>query len=356
MKTTPCTLCGLTAVLLLGLTTLTFAQNDMDAARKQMYDDITRQAMRYDILSGHNANLDVLQLLSYDYVREGIGIPEKQAQKIQKEVTGTSYLDYLKNDPEYISLQEEMNGKYNPFNPDATEETLKKFAELHIQWSEMVPNLHLRLIDENLTPEQKQKFNEFHISYMSETEYVFPGMFAALDLSDEQKKQFGEVQKRMETELDKHIDIMIERNSKWKEKIEEKLKAVIDPEEREKLRMDIIGGRNDIYKQIWAELQPETDKMMQSGKELADELKIKMFDVLTDEQWDRMIDLIDNPPDYVKRIIASRKPKENDAHKDDANKPEAWTPGPNSWRPGDPVPEEYRQERNQRRRFPRTEE
>jgi Ni/Co efflux regulator RcnB len=70
-----------------------------------------------------------------------------------------------------------------------------------------------------------------------------------------------------------------------------------------------------------------------------------MFDVLTDEQWDRMLDLIDNPPDYVKKIL--RKWKEA------SEKAAEWAPGPNSWQPGDPIPEKYRQERQTKGNFPR---
>jgi hypothetical protein len=34
-----------------------FAQNNLDAARKQMYDYLTREGMRRDLLNGHNAAL-----------------------------------------------------------------------------------------------------------------------------------------------------------------------------------------------------------------------------------------------------------------------------------------------------------
>jgi len=345
------TIYGLTAILLLGLTMSAFAQSDMDAARRQMMANLEKQAWRYDILNGHNASLGVLQLLSHDYVREGIGLSEEQAQKIHGEVMGTSILVHMQNDPEYLPLKEEIE-KNNPWLPDATEETLTKYADLQGRMDEIVPRQHLRLIDENLTPEQKKKFYEFHISYMSETEYIFPGMFEALDLSDEQRKQFGDVQKNMEPELEKHIDLITERWSKWEEKLDEKVKALTNPEEREKLRMDIIGGKNDIAKQIWAELQPETDKIMESSKKLADELKVEMFDVLTDEQWERLLELIDNPPDYVKRVIAQRRAEREQQKKANASS-SGWQPGPNSWKPGDPVPEGYRQERQERSRFSR---
>ena len=88
---------------------------------------------------------------------------------------------------------------------------------------------------------------------------------------------------------------------------------------------------------------------MESGRALADRLKIEMFDVLNDAQWERMLDLIDNPPEYVKKAIA-RIRKEMGTEDSSSG---GWQPGPGSWRPGDAIPEAYRQERNTRGNFPR---
>jgi Ni/Co efflux regulator RcnB len=100
---------------------------------------------------------------------------------------------------------------------------------------------------------------------------------------------------------------------------------------------------------------------MESGRQLSDDLKIEMFDVLTDEQWDRFQNLVDNPPDYIKKIIAQVSGKFVSAASApvaskpsvDGAKSDAWQPGPGSWQPGDPIPEKYRQERNEKRNFPR---
>jgi len=72
-----------------------------------------------------------------------------------------------------------------------------------------------------------------------------------------------------------------------------------------------------------------------------------------------MLDLIDNPPDYVKKVIAQiRKEMGTDDSSTDtpADTSGGWVPGPGSWRPGDGIPEGYRIERNTRSRFPRGEE
>jgi len=80
-----------------------------------------------------------------------------------------------------------------------------------------------------------------------------------------------------------------------------------------------------------------------------------MFDVLTDEQWERMIDLIDNPPDYVKKILDEKR-KAREAETASSGESGEWQPGPGSWQPGDGIPAGYRIERETRsRQFPRGE-
>jgi Ni/Co efflux regulator RcnB len=98
------------------------------------------------------------------------------------------------------------------------------------------------------------------------------------------------------------------------------------------------------YKKIYEEIQSQ-------GKAFSTKFKTKMFDVLTDEQWARLQQLIDNPPEHA-RAFRNRLQKQ----RGEAEKKGEWMPGPNSWRPGDPIPEQYRQQRNERQgSFPRGE-
>jgi len=75
-----------------------------------------------------------------------------------------------------------------------------------------------------------------------------------------------------------------------------------------------------------------------------------MFDVLTDEQWMRLQGLIDNPPECAKTILNRARERRGEREQSGV-----WQPGPGFWRPGDPIPAQYRQERNTRSRFPRSE-
>ena len=76
-------------------------------------------------------------------------------------------------------------------------------------------------------------------------------------------------------------------------------------------------------------------------------LKFRMFDVLTDEQMERMQRIVANPPEFLRKILEEARKEREESEKKDQ-----WQPGPNSWKPGDPIPEEYLQQR-QERRFPR---
>jgi Ni/Co efflux regulator RcnB len=70
-----------------------------------------------------------------------------------------------------------------------------------------------------------------------------------------------------------------------------------------------------------------------------------MFDVLTDELLLRLQDMIDNPTGLVKIMLDKMK-----AGRENKEKKDEWVPGPNTWQPGDPLPEQYRQERQERTR------
>ena len=76
------------------------------------------------------------------------------------------------------------------------------------------------------------------------------------------------------------------------------------------------------------------------------------MNVLTDEQLEKMQDIMDNPSPFARAFGATiRARREQEAERRREN-PDTWFPGPDSWRPGMPVPERFRQER-QTGRFPR---
>ena len=355
------------ACLLLGLTTSVSAQNNIVTAEhaniinsmnQQMQKDFQVRSTTYFLLSGNEMGNVVSGLLRRNDFREGIGISQEQNQIIQERLRSIDYATSpdRSNDPDFTPLLEEERELRRSFSEavrsnapfDVLEEIQNNRLEIKMTMAEMQSERRANLFTENLTPEQMKRIQEFHISAMSEANFVFPQMFEALGLSDEQKKQLDEIKKRVVPEFEKHVNRQVEYEGKFREKLNEvlveKLNAVPDQKERQRLL-------DDTQRRLRAEMQPEWSEIMESGKGLADTLKIRMFDVLTDEQWARMIDLIDNPPDYVRKVVEEMREQHRIANVNSSSG--GWQPGPNSWKPGDPVPEQYRIERNVRSRFPR---
>jgi Ni/Co efflux regulator RcnB len=359
MKTLSPILCALTVVLLVGLTTLACAQEDSMRKRLEAYltpagqqerRETTRRAMRVywdnsrpEILARHVDN--------YEDLREGIGISPEQYQIIQdaRVIQTTQDGQVISNYPVISAIHNEIS-EFTAKHPgvqygeNVTEETRKKYFELMEKNQEAMKEVITNSVINNLTPDQLEKVKEFHISIMSEGMYVSPGMFEILNLSDEQKKQLDEIKKEMESEFEKHVDIVTELGLIFAEKTLNELNK-LDSETMQMQgnqieQMKILEEVQDKIRKSDAEVKQMEGKLLNFSKALANKLKIKMFDVLTDAQWDRMTDLIDNPPEYVKKLMRKK-------YGDD--EPGGWQPGPNSWRPGDPIPEQYRQEREERR-------
>jgi hypothetical protein len=360
MKMTTCTLCGLT-ILLLGLTTLVSAQGfqlpvsanvSLPPIREETFPGAEKyhemvdrspamklaaeQSLRHNLLSfwtGNGTSLFIDSFLHIEDSREAFGISQEQYQKI------VSWMgpDSTELHREMMQLDIETPGGI--LAEDASEEVQQKWADLSQRSSDIFKEGWFKNIYETLTPDQLQTIREYQIATMSEYPFVSTNMFEALDLSGKQKQQLEEIKKKLYPEFEKNANKYFEREKTHWQKIVA-FRHAKTPEEKER---------------IYKELQQDRQEL---SKGLVSELKIKMFDVLTDEQWDRFLKLVDDPPDYIKRRIAKMrgdKGEDKGDNKAGATGAEVWTPGPDSWRPGDPVPEEYRQERNQRRRFPRGE-
>ena len=276
---------------------------------------------------------------------EVFGISEAQSQKIK---------DYVK-DPEIMALNKEI-GRLSTetdggaFAKDASEETHQKYLELRLELQNLYQKKQNDVVNETLTPDQLRKIKEYQIANMSTDALVSPDMFEVLNLSGAQKKQLEEIKEKLKPEVEKQIDKIVEHQTFYQEKmfdeIGDKLNDVTDPAERIKIITEAQKKVADKYPGYI----PETSEYLASGKILSEKLKVEMFDVLNDEQWERMLDLIDNPPDHVKKYFErfNKIMSVNNTQTESG-----WQPGPNSWRPGDAIPEAYRIERNERSRFKR---
>jgi len=356
---------SLTVIFLLGLATMVSAQDDAarqarEAQRAMMRSPAMQQARRNafkqmmgSFWNGNGSSLMAVQLFQQDDFREGVGVSKEQSQKLQDSMQ--NIMMNMHNDPDFRPIQDEMGRLMSetggPFSENSSEETLTKFFDLQTKMQEVLFTKMNSIVNESLAPDQLKKVKEFQISMMSEMPIVSPGMFEALDLSDSQKKQLDEIKKEMEPEFLKSLDKMIDSQMKFSEKfqdaLDDKLAGVTDHEEQRKIIEAIVKK----IREENPDIQREEKEMLEDGKLFTNKLKFRMFDVLTDEQMERMAQLIDNPPDYVRKAIAQIR-KQMGHDDSPVSESGEWKPGPNSWKPGDPIPEEYLQQR-QERRFPR---
>ena len=354
----------LAVILLVGLTASVSAQSDPDKAKQEFMKraiEDGRHSITHEINSAWNdegSRAGAVDLLRQTDIREGIGVSNEQYQKIRATVeqpTSVSSSDIPTITPIYAEMNK-LRAEFPPgrFDEDAPEETKRQVSELQEQVrglmderaSELIRERQMNAINDNLTPDQLRKVQEFQIAAMSNLSYVSPSMFEALDLSDNQRQQLGDIKKEMEPEFKKWADKTLDARLRLHEKRHAEFKVIQNDDGTIQFLLDDPVASWERVRKANPDIQRALNESMESGKELAKKLKFKMFDVLTDEQMERMAQLIDNPPDYVKKIL--RKWRGNGD-----NRTDEWRPGANSWKPGDPIPEEYIKHREEQRRFPR---
>ena len=214
--------------------------------------------------------------------------------------------------------------------------------------------------DAILTPERIQKLQEIELAAMRELPFISPSAFEALNLTDEQREEMENIKEELNPEFEKNLDDFV-KNYFALEKIleseyaKEPKNSEGGQETREETRKRLMA-ENPEYKRMQEEIQTRS-------RAFSTQFRTRMFDVLNDEQWDRLQELIDYPPEYalmfIKKLRESSGLVESEKSDEEGGEgglsPSVWLPGPGSWRPGDGVPEAYRQERNTRRTFPRPE-
>ncbi len=296
--------------------------------------------------NGKGSNLMTMQLLSEREVREAWNVTDEQHGKIQGAMMG------MFTNPELAAEMKEMgelqsSGKVFGDNADPASE--KRFVELQ---SKMVETMMEKLpaeMDKVLTDEQKRKSQEFQLAAMSDIPLVTPDMFKALDLSEDQTKKMEDIRKELEPQFDKLGEELIDAQMK----IQDKLFETMEKEGAFAEGPAMFEKMQEIRKRLQAE-DPEIKKLNEDiknrGQHFVAQLKIKMFDVLTDEQWDRLQKIVDNPPDYVKNMIKKMKAQMGGGDGTDVSKNVM-----EAWKPGEPIPDEYRQQR-QKKAFPAKEE
>ena len=301
---------------------------------------------------GRGGNLMALGLMHDPDIRTALGVSNEQFQDIQG--IQQSLPRELQKHPEFQKIMGEMQALGDPrtlFGENVDEATRTKAQEIQGKMASLSIEIMSDAIGNAITPEQKKKMNESLLANMSEMPMLSPSMFEVLDLTDAQKQQMEGIKKELEPAFEKNLEEFTSGSmlvaGKAFDELEKQGGDFTNPADVQKKMIDItkkLEAEDPEFKKIQQDLQTK-------GKAFAMQFHTKMFDVLNDEQWKRLQNLIDNPPEYAKAF--GKKIREQKAATDKAG---AWQPGPSSWKPGDAIPEQYRQERNEKRRFPKTEE
>jgi Spy/CpxP family protein refolding chaperone len=312
---------------------------------------MTKAAVR-SCWDGWNENLMVVSLLNDPNIRDAWNISDEQFRQIQD--ADKNFGGELMKNPEFLKTVGEMRAIQKPDDPfmeNADEETKTMFQDVQERMAIVSIAVRSDAVVNLLTPEQKQKVREAQLANMSEMPIITPNMFVALNLTDAQKQQMEKIKKELEPEFEKHLESFANGQMIVANKVFEELEKQGGDEFSV---MTILREKGEATLQKMLADDPALKKVyedtMSQGKAFSTQFQTKMFDVLTDEQWTRLQKLIDNPPEHAKAF--GKKLKEQSGV---AEKSGAWQPGPNSWRPGDPIPAGYLQQREERQgRFPRS--
>ena len=320
------------------------ASGDFLSLDDQLFANALSKVMVRQFWDGRGADLAIAERLDEPDIRVAFGISDEQYQQFEDNYNA------IGESPEICKREEEIEDEIKtiPDNWEDDEKAIKKVQEISEKMDLVVSgklNAAADSFDNMLTPEQKQKIQESQLANMAEMPIISTSMFEALNLTDDQKQQMKKIKKELEPEFEQTFKNWISGELTMENKILNALKK----EENAKMNMD----RDAMRKKLIAE-DPEFkrihEKNLSGGKAFATKFKIKMFDVLTDEQWKKLQKLIDDPPEHAK-ILGKKLREMTGANEKD----EAWQPGPNSWKPGDAIPEEYRKKRETKKPFPQAE-
>jgi len=324
-----------------------FAQMMFHSVMEQAANNDTKTHVRAN-WNGCDATLTTSVWMYYPEIRTALGISDEQWQQIQ-------HIDYqigrviMPSNSEFLGLMDEMNA-LGPI-PSWDTDTEEAYLDIRGRMESLRMSVMTDTIGDLLTSEQKRQIRELQLVCATETpSFLFsPSMFEALNLTDDQKEQVEGIKKELEPEFEKELEKFVDgqrmaRNLTSRMMVELNLHFDQSPEARqiasEKLMED-----------------PESRKIIEGiqsqGVAFALKFKTRMFDVLTVEQRARWQELLDNPPKHVRIYLESLREQRGETEENVSNRVgDVWMPGPGSWRPGDPLPESYRQQRNERR-FPR---
>ena len=276
------------------------------------------------------------QRLSYLYKENEIG--QEWFQKMFQNPT-----------PEFTQAVKAVAATEIPGDPlfeRATEEQKDAYREASAAMTGLWMESMQTELQETLTPKQMLQVRKLEMQLMPAMGIPFPSMFDPLDLTDGQKKAMSKIADELKVEFDR---LTLEAAS---------LKAERLAITHGTLQGKSFTSRDEFHKAISEAhrqfvpseaMRKKSNDLGEQGTKLMTLLQTRFMNVLTDEQLDKMQKILDEAPAFAKNMIAVFKMRQAAARLSPT-----YIPGPDAWRPGDPMPGRIIEER-QRGRFPRGE-
>ena len=291
-----------------------------------------------------------------------LGLTDEQKQRFsfryQRGAEGdgveTNWFDEMSKNPtpEYTQAEEAYKAVYFPLRESdtllerVTEEQKNAYREVAaFEWNLFYAAQHKEIV-EILTPEQLTQVRKLEMQLMPAVGFPFPSMFEPLELTEEQKEEMNKITKEMKAEFDQLVlEIAIYESGERQSRYETlRGKSFASKEEFWKARSE---AARTVTPQSRESQRKNFADWSERGIKLATTLQSRLMNVLTDEQLDEMQKILDETPMFVKKFIAGFKMLQAAAKMSPG-----YVPGPDSWRPGDPLPVQFKEERKTGR-FPR---
>lgn len=299
-------------------------------------------ALRLMMRSGNDSELALSEEQSgkFDYLRKDNELAAEWFRKKMTEKDETLLKAQEKNDRAYRKIDPDLGN----LSPELKKEFLDSYREMISLWHDEMQSD----ISATLSEDQMNKLRAVELQILPEIGMPNPEMFAPLGLSEEQQEQMREIKEKMQPIFEAQLnDAMAARKEYLSLMVENLAEAMKNDED------GVMGNLNKAMMEA-AEKASADEKLVEKfkqnalrGSKFANKLKERLMNVLTDEQLDAMQKILDQTPESLKKMLAESK-----SEREKAEKEKTYAPGPDSWRPGDGSPEEFKQRRKKGEVFP----
>ena len=325
----------------------------MQSPHTRLESEAGLRARYRSLWNGRGGTFESMEMfLSAPEGRQALNLTETQADRLAYFHDEEQAMRRGQNIPGLAELEAEADKilEDNPYLENATEEQKKRYGELAESASYLMFDDVMNEVETVLSPEQMLQIREVELQLLPEIGLPSPAMFESLGLTDEQKEKMAAIKKQMEQEFEKLLSEVVAVEHEIHRQLAEKFTALCKenpPASFEEFMQKLKSEQKKLNKN--AEVRKKRQQVADKGKLLATRLKFGLMNVLTDEQLDKMQRIIENMPEFIKAKLAELRREREEMEKSDQ-----WTPGPNSWRPGDGTPEEFKRRRIEKA-FPQTE-